>query len=44
MVDAQLWFTNEHPVMCRVLLGEDGRVARLPNIAEALKAAFSTSS
>jgi AcrR family transcriptional regulator len=40
VVAAQLRLMNEHPATCRVLLAENGRIARLPNIAEAVQAAF----
>ena len=40
VIAAQLRLMNEHPATCRVLLAENGRIARLPNIAEAVQAAF----
>lgn len=40
IIRAQLELMDEHPATCRVLLAENGRIARLPEIGEAVEAAF----
>ena len=40
VIAAQLQLMRQQPDTCRVLLAENGRIARLPDIAEAIQAAF----
>lgn len=40
VIAAQLQLMREQPATCRVLLAENGRIARLPEIAESIQAAF----
>ncbi len=40
VIAAQLQLMRQQPATCRVLLAENGRIARLPEIAEAIQAAF----
>lgn len=40
VIEAQFAVMAEYPATCRVLLAENGRIARLPEIAEAVQAAF----
>lgn len=40
VIGAHLRLMNDHPATSRVLLAENGRIARLPKIAEAMQAAF----
>jgi AcrR family transcriptional regulator len=40
VIAAQLRVMNEHPAVCRALLSELGRAGRVPEIAEAIAAAY----
>jgi AcrR family transcriptional regulator len=40
VIGAQLGLMRAQPATCRVLLAENGRIARLPDIAEGIQAAF----
>ncbi len=40
IIRVQVELMDDHPATCRVLLAENGRIARLPELGEAVEAAF----